>query len=229
MTTMPIARRVTPEVYWRAERASPGDVAETRVAIRDRGGPRRTRVRRRATCAPSGPRRCVDVSRPAATRARNAAPSAPPSGTAQTCTGRSVQSASAWTQSSTRVPPPVATMRRAGTGAASIMRRVTNPAASNAARRTDAASCVRSRSTSCRGVRSPGTAPARPAGTAPTPGHAPGSAARRDASAEHAVDPVEEQAAGVARAADEELAGRGVRDRVVVRDLDRARARPPRR
>ena len=37
----------------------------------------------------------------------------------------------------------------AGIGDASIMRRVTNPDASNAARRTAAASCVRSRSTSC--------------------------------------------------------------------------------
>ena len=33
------------------------------------------------------------------------------------------------------MPPPVATMRRAGAGDASIMRRVTNPVASNAARR----------------------------------------------------------------------------------------------
>ncbi len=42
----------------------------------------------------------IDVSSPHASRARNAAPSAPPSGTAHTCTGSPVQSASASTQPS---------------------------------------------------------------------------------------------------------------------------------
>ena len=40
----------------------------------------------------------MEVSSPHASRARNAAPSAPPSGTSHTCTGSSVQSASASTQ-----------------------------------------------------------------------------------------------------------------------------------
>src|SRR5205807_4321801 len=59
-------------------------------------------------------------SRPAATRAMNAAPSAAPSGTATTSTGRAVQSARACTHSDTRTPPPVATMRLASTPAISM-------------------------------------------------------------------------------------------------------------
>jgi len=77
-------------------------------------------------------------------RASHAEPSAPPSGTATQSTGMPVQSASACTHSSTRMPPPVATIRRDSTGTASSMRRTTNPDASNAARRTAPAPCVRS-------------------------------------------------------------------------------------
>ncbi len=88
-------------------------------------------------------------SRPAAMRARNAAPNAPPSGTPATCTGRPVVSASASTHPATRVPPPTATIRRAGVGEASMMRRVTKPDASKAARRIAAPPWVRFRSTTC--------------------------------------------------------------------------------
>jgi hypothetical protein len=62
----------------------------------------------------------VEASRPATTLAKNAAPNAPPSGTATTSTGRFVQSAKACTHSSTRVPPPVATIRFASTEPSSM-------------------------------------------------------------------------------------------------------------
>ena len=156
------------------------------------------------------------VSSPAATRPRNAEPSAPPSGTATQSTGSPVPSASAWTHSSTRVPPPVATMRRAGRPLASIARRVTNPDASNVARRIAAGPWVRSRSAStarrCRIVdrRALATRVRRPHGDRA------GIARRSRVSGAETVErPVHEQAAGVARPADEEVAGRGVRDRVV--------------
>ncbi len=154
---------------------------------------------------------CIDVSSPAASRARNAAPSAPPSGTAHTCTGSAVQSASAWIHASTRVPPPVATMRCAGVG-----RRVDH-AARDEARRFERGAPDR-----CRVVReveidelraprrSPGTAPARRAGTAPRSEPDPGSPTDAGVPSPapvavgraHAVDPVEEQSARVARAAE---------------------------
>src|SRR5205823_547195 len=90
----------------------------------------------------------VDDSIPAATRARNAAPRAPPSGTATTSTGSAVQSARAWIQARSRVPPPVATILRTGTPPRSMWWRTTKPAASSAARRMAAASWVRSSSCS---------------------------------------------------------------------------------
>ena len=111
------------------------DLAEPGVPRVDVRLPRRRRIDDPRRCAPSGRRRS-STSR-ARTRAgrgtrrrarrlrgpRTRAPASP------------VQSASASTQPSSRVPPPVATMRRAGTGLASIMRRVANAVASSAARR----------------------------------------------------------------------------------------------
>ena len=74
------------------------------------------------------------VSSPAAMRAKKAAPRAAPSGTVRASTGRPVASATAAIQAVTREPPPLATMRRARTPARSMMRRMTKPLASNAAR-----------------------------------------------------------------------------------------------
>ena len=71
-----------------------------------------------------------DVSSPAARRAKYAAPSAAPSGTATVSTGRLVASATAAIHAVTREPPPLATMRVGLTPARSIMRRTTNPLAS---------------------------------------------------------------------------------------------------
>ena len=94
-------------------RSLPGQLAERARTARRWALPMPGRDRRRDRCAPSAIASAAFVSSPAAMRARNAAPSAPPSGTAATCTGRPVASASASTHPSTRVPPPVATMRRA--------------------------------------------------------------------------------------------------------------------
>ena len=55
----------------------------------------------------------IDDSRPTAIRARKAAPSAAPSATFDTSTGRPVASAMARSHGSTRVPPPAATIRDA--------------------------------------------------------------------------------------------------------------------
>ena len=72
----------------------------------------------------------IDDSRPTAIRARNAAPSAAPSATADTSTGRPVASAMACIHGSTRVPPPVATTRDTGTPLSSMRWRTTKPDAS---------------------------------------------------------------------------------------------------
>ena len=97
-----------------------------------------------------------------------------------------------------------------GSGDASIIRRVTNPAASNAARRTDAGAVREVEVDELRRAGSgPGTAPARRAGTAPRPARGRDRRPTRRAvavAASSAVDPVEEEPARVARAADEELA-----------------------
>lgn len=63
-------------------------------------------------------------------RARKAAPSAAPSATADTSTGRPVASAMACSHGPTRVPPPVATMRDTGAADSSMSWRTTKPDAS---------------------------------------------------------------------------------------------------
>ena len=122
-------------------------------SARSRAGARPGRARR---CGRARPARGVGHVRlePAASRARNAAPSAPPSGTAHTCTGRSVQSASAWTHPSTASRRRSRRCAAAGTGA-----RVDHAARDEGRRpRTRRAGSrrgpwVRSRSTSCAAAR----------------------------------------------------------------------------
>ena len=73
---------------------------------------------------------------PGPIRARNAAPSAAPSGTATVSTGSAVASATACIHAVERDPPPVATIRRARTPDSSTSLRMTKPDASWEARTT---------------------------------------------------------------------------------------------
>ena len=147
--------------------------------------PRRVRLDGAARRGPSGaaPTSCRPPSSPAAQRARNAEPSAAPSGTAVQLD----REAGAVGERLHPLVDPGAARRSRRSGAASmpcaalaasIVRRATNPDASNAARRSAAASWVRSRSASTPGGRGRASGRAHRAGTAPTPGRGPGSAAR---------------------------------------------------
>src|SRR5699024_6539917 len=80
-----------------------------------------------------------DDSRPRATRAKNAAPSAAPAATAETCTGSPGASAIARIHARIRVAPPVVTIRGARTPLRPARSRTTHPGGPEAARRRAAA------------------------------------------------------------------------------------------
>ena len=162
----------------------------------------------------------IDDSRPTAIRLRKAAPSAAPSATPDTSTGRPVASAMARSHGSTRVPPPAATMRD------SVHPAQFDELADDEAGRLVGGSAQRRRVVGeVQAVEHPATvgvvegcALATQVGRPHR--HSPRIHHRRVARPQHPVDPAEKQPAGIARSADLTLSGHG-RDGPQARHLPR--------
>ena len=201
-------------------RAGPGSVGIGRRRPRPKPDPARR-------CGPAGPSGLRPACRRAPGPARNGPgtrePSAAPSGTAVHSTGSPVQSASACTHSSTRVPPPVAMIRRGVTPCAA-RRGVDGPPGDEPGRlergapeRGGAVGQIEvGQHRAPVGIvqRDPFTARVRRPHRHPVRVRA---LAGRDV-AQRRGRPVHEQSARVARTAGEELVLRGVRDHPVAVD-----------